>query len=343
MEENRQIVNLIPESDPILQLLTDGPQTSTDLAEQLSISRQAVHVRLVNLEKESLVESSGKGRATRWFLRRQVDTTFAWTIDSEAQEDLMWADIKRSPFLDGASEASRKAIVFAVTEMLNNAIDHSSGSVVVANLWRSENKLVIEIADDGIGAFQNVMDFFGLESERDAIAHLSKGKQTTAEHAHSGQGIFFTSKIVERFEIASHESVWLVDNVREDQTIISRQYVKGTSVKMTFDLTSTRNPGSVFSDFTDPETLHFNKTVLHVVLANHGEEFVSRSEAKRLAFQLEMFGEVILDFKGVKAVGQGFVDELLRVWPANNPGTRLIPVNMNDDVSFMVNRGLSSS
>jgi hypothetical protein len=67
-----------------------------------------------------------------------------------------------------------------------------------------------------------------------------------------------------------------------------------------------------------------------------GERFVSRSEAKRLLHGMEKFEEVVLDFRGVQSVGQGFADEVLRVWSRAHPGTRLIPEHMNDAVRFMV-------
>lgn len=69
-----------------------------------------------------------------------------------------------------------------------------------------------------------------------------------------------------------------------------------------------------------------------------GLQFVSRSEAKRLLQGLSEFGEVVLDFGGVNGVGQGFADEVFRVWARANPKTRLVPVNMSEPVTFMVER-----
>src|SRR5258708_3748341 len=74
----------------------------------------------------------------------------------------------------------------------------------------------------------------------------------------------------------------------------------------------------------------------------------SRSEpsscraARRLLDGLEAdFDTVEVDFTGVTDVGQGFVDELLRVWPAAHPGKTVIPTNTNEAVEFMIQRGLS--
>jgi len=68
--------------------------------------------------------------------------------------------------------------------------------------------------------------------------------------------------------------------------------------------------------------------------------FVSRSEARRLLTGLGKFDEIQLDFEKVEAVGQGFVDEIFRVWALDNLDKKIVPINMNDAVSFMVNRGI---
>ena len=71
-----------------------------------------------------------------------------------------------------------------------------------------------------------------------------------------------------------------------------------------------------------------------------GTEFVSRSQAKRLVNGLEKFREVVLDFKGVDLVGQGFADEVFRVWAREHPDVKLIPTDMNDAEAFMVERAI---
>ena len=53
--------------------------------------------------------------------------------------------------------------------------------------------------------------------------------------------------------------------------------------------------------------------------------YVSRSEAKLLLSRLEQFRDVELDFAGVDTVGQGFADEVFRVWPLVHPNTTITP------------------
>ena len=67
---------------------------------------------------------------------------------------------------------------------------------------------------------------------------------------------------------------------------------------------------------------------------------MSRSEAKRLVSGLERFREVVLDFGGVELVGQGFADEVFRVWASQHPDITLIPIAMSPPVAFMVERAI---
>lgn len=69
-----------------------------------------------------------------------------------------------------------------------------------------------------------------------------------------------------------------------------------------------------------------------------GKDFVSRSEARRLLSGLEACREVVVDFRDVDGVGQGFTDEMFRVWANRYPETRLVPVNTVEPLQFFVER-----
>ena len=51
---------------------------------------------------------------------------------------------------------------------------------------------------------------------------------------------------------------------------------------------------------------------------------------------LEAFSEVELDLRGVRQVGQGFADEVFRVFAANHPGTRFRVLNADESVAAMI-------
>jgi len=86
-----------------------------------------------------------------------------------------------------------------------------------------------------------------------------------------------------------------------------------------------------------------DRTEIVVELSRFCEEtLISRSQAKRIIRGLEKFNYIILDFKGVRLVGQGFVDEMFRVFAKKHPNVNICYINANDDVVFMVERGLET-
>lgn len=298
-----------------------------------------MHYHLKKLRDRGLVRQVGKARAAQW--EPIYDVILVWELgDQPLEEDTMWHQFLEDFGPLDVSESTLACFNYGVTEMLNNAIDHSSGT----NIWlrgRSDERQVeLVIADNGVGAFQHVVAHFDLPSELDAIAHIAKGQQTTDPARHSGQGLFFTSKLFDLFELDSGTYAWTVDNLRDDSTISPGSGRRGTSVRLVTERGRDRRPKEVFDRFSDVGTYEIVRTNIRVALSDHGDEFISRSEAKRLASGLELYGMVELDFRGVRRVGQGFVDELLRVWASNHPGTEFRIVNASPEVEFMIQRGL---
>jgi hypothetical protein len=110
----------------------------------------------------------------------------------------------------------------------------------------------------------------------------------------------------------------------------------GTRAYFEVEIESQRSPEEVYSEST--EAFELSKRRLVVKLFAVGVRFMSRSEARRLMNGLERYTEIILDFKGVEAVGQGFVDEVFRVWPTAHPDARIRAIHMEPVVRFMVDR-----
>lgn len=254
-------------------------------------------------------------------------------------EDVIWRRVREDLMLDSASPAGR-IIGYAFTEMLNNAIDHSGSDRVTINWWMTPDQWSFEIRDYGVGAFPKLRTGLALANDFEAIQELSKGKRTTDRERHTGEGIFFTSKAVDIFRISSSGIRWTVDNLRHDIALGVAPTAIGTSVECQIDPQTERSLRAIFEEFT--EDLAFVRTRPVVKLFEAGAAFVSRSEARRLLDGLATdFNTVEVDFTGVSDVGQGFVDELLRVWPDTHPDKTVIPTNMNPAVEFMVRRGLA--
>ena len=250
-------------------------------------------------------------------------------------EDQVWRDV-----IDGLSlnlsEPAGDIAPYAFTEMLNNAIDHSQGRFVEVSFDITPHTWDFSIADDGIGVFKNLMISHRLTSLRDAVGELTKGKQTTAPEKHSGEGIFFTSKAVSLFILEGNGQKWIVDNTIADWSLVPSERTEGTRVECRIKRDTNTRLIDVFKEFTLNH--NFQKSRPLVKLYEFGTTFISRSEAKRLMAGLENFSEIDLDFSDVISVGQGFTDEVFRVWQASHPTIKLHPINMSSEVEFMVSR-----
>ena len=191
-----------------------------------------------------------------------------------------------------------------------------------------------------VRVFPKLRNGLGLANNFEAVQELSKGKRTTDRFHYTGEEIFFTSKAVDLFRLTSSGVRWTVDNLRSDTALGLIPEFAGTTVVCQLDPKTNRTLPGVFKEFTSDHS--FVRTRPVVKLFEIGTVFVSRSEARRFLDGLDAdFDTLEVDFSGVTDVGQGFVDELLRVWPAAHPSKTVIPANMNPAVNFMVQRGLS--
>lgn len=329
---------MLDDSDAnVLDLLRAGPASSTEVARRLGVSRQAAHARLKALVDAGRVVREGSARATRYRLPGPVRWEERFPLDGLA-EDRVFARMAAEVEPIGQLGPDATGLVgYVVTELVNNAIDHSSGREVRVSVEQRGTLLVIEIEDDGVGAFAHVRERLGLPSELAAIQEISKGKTTTAPERHTGEGLFFASKAVDWFRLESGGLAWIVDNRRDDMAVEAVVPTRrGTLASVEIDVAHVRTLSAIFGEYTQDYAFAKTRTVIRLFAI--GVRFLSRSEAKRLLHGLERFREVVLDFESVAGIGQGFADEVFRVWAGAHPEVSLVPVNMNEAVAFMVER-----
>jgi len=329
---------MLDDSDArILELLREGPASSTQVARRLGISRQAAHARLRALVEARRIVREGAARATRYRLPEVVRWARHFSLEGLREDEVfrrMAGEVEAIGRLAGEPAG---LVAYVVTELVNNAIDHSSGHELRVSTEQHGAVLAIEIEDDGVGAFAHVRERLGLPSDLAAIQEISKGKTTTDPERHTGERLFFASKVVDLSRLESGALAWIVDNRRGDVAVASVEPPRqGTLAAVEIDLENVRSLSAVFAEYT--EDYAFTKTRTLIRLLAIGVRFVSRSEARRLLHGLERFRKVVLDFRGVEGIGQGFADEVFRVWARAHPEAALVPVHMNEAVEFMVSR-----
>jgi anti-sigma regulatory factor (Ser/Thr protein kinase) len=318
------------------RLRTHDGATSGELARALGISRQAVHRHLTKLAERGRVRMEGAGRGARWRLAHGPAARFRFRTAGLA-EDRAWEQTCRKVQRLGAlSGEARGVFAYAFTELVNNAIEHSGSASVSVAVYLRRDHIRFEIVDSGIGALARIATGLRLAGPLEAIQEVSKGKVTTLPERHTGEGLFFCSRLADRFELESNGFVWVVDNLVGDFTVKPARPRSGTRVSFAASVPPRRTTREIFEAYTDE--YEFTRTRTVVRLFAIGTEFVSRSQAKRLLYRLEQFREVVVDFGGIEAVGQGFCDEIFRIWARAHPATRLVPLDMQPAVEFMVRR-----
>ncbi len=322
----------------LLNVISDDEKNvSSRLADKLGISRQAASARLRNAVSKGIITKQGIGRGVKYTLT-ELSRVHQEYDRSGLSEDHIWRSLF-SPIVADLPENVRDIWFYGFTEMVNNAIDHSGANKIA--IWVMRNALYTHafVADDGEGIFAKIQKALNLYDPREAILELTKGKFTTDPENHSGEGIFFSSKVFDLFDIRSG-SLHFMHNDGADDMLIERPInAPGTLVFMRLMNNSVRTTKEIFDKFAAPEEYTFAKTIVPVKLGQYeGEKLVSRSQAKRLIFRFEKFKTVILDFAGVEEIGQSFSDEVFRVFQNAHKDTKLVPVNMTPAVKDMVSR-----
>ena len=326
----------------ILEHLERHPHDLTKIvADHFGITRQAVHKHLQRLKSEHAVVESGQTRNRTRKLATLAEWDKAYAVAPSLAEDLVWRD-DVSKVIGDMPENVLAIWHYGFTEMFNNALDHSAGTNVYLAIRRNAVNTEMVMHDNGVGIFKKIQTELGLFDERHAILELAKGKLTTDPKRHTGEGIFFSSRMFDQFDILSG-GIFFTHKFEADDWILERdQFRDGTSVWMKLNNHTSRTTTRIFNQYSTGDEYGFTKTVVPVNLARYGNEnLISRSQAKRLLARVELFLTVLFDFSDVSTIGQAFADEIFRVFAASHPKIELVPIHANSEVKKMIDRARS--
>jgi len=330
----------------ILGLLLERKKLSTqDVVSHFKISRQYANSILRELTKEGRVLKIGSTKSSIYVLpqyAKHIDVIIKKRLRNEyLEEHKVLNDIENQLLpLSQFSDNTRNIFEYAFSEMLNNAIEHSQSEFINIEAKRNKKFISFIVDDFGIGVFKNVMQKKNLNSELEAIQDLLKGKTTTQPQAHSGEGIFFTSKVADIFILESFDYRLRVDNTLPDVFIEElKSLKKGTRVKFFLKKGSKKHLSEVFEKYrASVFEVAFDKTEVRIKLFTMGTIYISRSQARRVVAGLDKFKSIILDFDKVPTIGQAFADEIFRVFAERHPDIKIESINTNKTVRFMIDR-----
>jgi len=335
-------LHLMDTRKQILKFLKKRAGSGAELAKRLAVSRQAVNVHLKKLVLSGQVIKTGVTRGAAYALPEDrhgvpAPVLFSKTFSlSRLAEDAVFRDAAGRLQLSRAIPGNVRDIVqYGFTEMLNNAIEHSQAADCKIQMGLDPYVCFFSVRDPGIGLFHSIASNFGLPDENVAAGELLKGKATTMAERHSGEGIFFTSRVGDVVRFRSHRIEVIFSGQGQDVVVNERRFLRGTEVRFEISRHSRRKVETIFGEFAPAELdYRFEKTRVLVKLFRR--EFVSRSEARRMMAGLDKFRMVELDFRNVKSLGQGFADEVFRVYANAHPHIEIKAVNLSPALEPML-------
>lgn len=311
-------------------------------ADHFKITRQAVNKHLAKLVDDNTLCQDGSTRNSEYKLCSVIDFNKTYLLDHKITESDVWR-IDILPLIGKLPDNVIRIWHHSFTEMLNNVIDHSDANHVTVTVKKTAATTQIDLYDDGVGIFKKIQKALNLIDERHSVLELAKGKFTTDPANHSGEGIFFTSRMFDDFIILSGNVYFSHKFGKNEDWILESIGSSGTLVRMKLNNHTSRTTKKIFDEFSSGEDDYsFYKTIVPVRMAQYGDDnLVSRSQAKRLLTRIDRFKVVIFDFSGIDSIGQAFADELFRVFQNNHPEIELTATNANTDVKQMINRARS--
>ena len=316
------------------------------LVHKYGLSQTAIYKRLKNLENQ------GK-------LKLETDNTYkvipdvftkTYEISGSLEEDKAFQDLDY--YIHDLPENVLDILYYGFTEMFNNALEHSNAKKIRVLFIRRADNIIIIIHDDGIGIFKKITDSFdNIQDEDHAVLEISKGKITTNPDDHTGEGIFFTSWAFDIFFISSNNKHFFRRLHRTSNNFstkihdIPNDSDMGTFVYMQINKSSDRKLEDVFNKYTVGDDVPiFNITEIDASLVAYKEKsLISRSQARRLLHRLNNdFKQVTINFEDITSIGQGFADEIFRVFPKRNPGIEIKYINAAPKVEWMIKRAIAT-
>jgi anti-sigma regulatory factor (Ser/Thr protein kinase) len=326
--------------DFILRNVRAHPRDITSVTtEQFGVSRETVREYLDRAIADGLVTAEGQTNARQFHLRQIDGHRVVLPTNQHLQEDVVWRQILAQR-MQGVPENIADICRHGFDEIFNNAVDHSGSDRIIVVYARDYADIVLSIHDYGVGIFEKVRSAFSLHDRRQALLELSKGKLTTDSSRHSGEGIFFTSRMFDKFSILSLDLFYARSKQSEWDWLIesnaTKEEVRGTCVNMVIATNAAQTVNGVIEHYTDDDS-NFSRTHVPLVLAKYeGEKLVSRSQAKRILARVDSFSEVMLDFKGISEIGRAFADEIFRVYAQAHPSVKILPLSANEDVARLI-------
>ena len=199
-EKKDQIIQYILE-----KIVQRQSSLAPHVATTFSISENVVYTYLRDLEKNSIIRKVKRGQYE--LIKKQDSFCFLRSSDQLSDDmDIYMKSLEK--YITDLSNNIIQVWTYAFSEMANNVIDHSDCNCLRVLISRDYLYTSVILQDDGIGIFEKIKNHFHFATLDIAIAELLKGKLTTDTQNHSGEGIFFSSKMADEFYAISDNKIF---------------------------------------------------------------------------------------------------------------------------------------
>ena len=326
----------------ILKNISEHPDNIIkDTSVHFDISVQAVYKHIKFLLNEGKIY---KRSHARFALSSNNEKCFSLKISSALNPNQVWDTFLKDHF-SNVRKNVYNICINGFIEVLKNAVKFSEGSSITIRFAQCSSIVSIWVTDNGTGIYEKIRRGHCYPDLRECAFQLSKGILSSSIDSSIGQSLYLISWCFDVFEICANGVCYHKDLNNDDWYIGSKESSSsGTSVRMSIDINSERSLKDVCRDYRLKKNTGFADTHILVDLAVFDEEnFLSRTQARRILHKLNKFSKITLDFTNAKVVGNAFVDEIFRVFHEKNPDIELEYINANPDIEFMIKSNLKYS
>jgi|GEM_PF-747693 len=346
----------------IVEQIDRHPGDITALVQrEYGMTRQAANRHLKALETEGVIAGTGATRSRHWRRTAPRELSRRLRVTPVLTAARLWTEYLARAF-DRAPPDTRSAAHFSFGAIASNALRAAGATWIHVDLAADDSGVEVGLYNDGESWFahgRTMLDIACGPSPDMRAPHSPRADappQPTPHAPHSPRAdappqptphaaresdrssvvrpgdLLVASRLCDAFAIASGSVAWAWDREAETWRALDSLEASipshGTRVAFRLSRSATRTPVAVREEFTAPGAGVFSRVHVPMILAAQpGCECRTRAQATALTAHLANRREVLLDFRGVHAIGRGFADELFRVFRAHNPDVTLVTLH----------------
>ncbi|MBP7341318.1 MAG: DUF977 family protein [Smithellaceae bacterium] len=231
-------------------LKKNGRITTNDLVDKTGFSRAYAQRFLKKMVEEGTLLRIGKANQAHYVPARRRGKPPAkpmrirkiLTNEGLSETKIMNRIQEESSVFAGLPGTVASVALYALTELLKNAVKHSASEKIDLQALKTPTELHFTVKDWGVGIFNSIMQKKRLVSTGDAVQKLLKRRPAIAPEPGSRQAVLTISKIADRLTIASFEKKVVFDNLQDKIFVREIEPAQGTRVDFILKLKTPAKP-----------------------------------------------------------------------------------------------------